>query len=73
MFSRCKIVYISIILYSVISASWSVRGSEGTYTNDWLVKIEGGPVVADLIAKKHGFINRGQVILYSLISHGSTM
>ena len=62
MFSRCKIVYVCIILYSVISASWSVRGSEGTFTNDWLVKIEGGSVVADLIAKKHGFINRGQVI-----------
>ena len=58
---RYKFLYLSIILSSIIS-SWSVRGSEETFTNDWLVKIEGGPSVADLIARKHGFINRGQVI-----------
>ena len=59
--SRYKFLYISITLCSIISSSWSVRGSEETFTNDWLVKIEGGPSVADLIARKHGFINRGQV------------
>lgn len=64
MFSRSKIVYFSIILCSLISASWSVRRNEETYTNDWLVKIEGGVAVADLIARKHGFINRGQVMKF---------
>ena len=62
MFSYRSIVYFNIILCSVISASWSVRGSEQAFTNDWVVKIEGGPAVADLIARKHGFINKGQVI-----------
>ena len=57
-----KFIYLSVILCSIISTSWSVRGSEETFTNDWVVKIEGGPSVADLIARKHGFINRGQVI-----------
>ena len=58
-----KFLYLSVILCSIISTSWSVRGGEETYTNDWLVKIEAGPAVADLIARKHGFINRGQVII----------
>lgn len=57
-----KFLYVSIVLCSIISTSWSVRGREETFTNDWLVKIEAGPAVADLIARKHGFINRGQVI-----------
>lgn len=31
------------------------------YTNTWAVHVPGGPTVADGIAKKHGFINHGQV------------
>lgn len=31
------------------------------YTNTWAVHIPGGPAVADRIAKKHSFINHGQV------------
>ncbi|XP_069818550.1 proprotein convertase subtilisin/kexin type 4 isoform X2 [Dendropsophus ebraccatus] len=35
------------------------------YTNSWAVKVPGGPEEADRIARKYGFINKGQVI------HGS--
>ncbi|XP_068131366.1 furin [Hyperolius riggenbachi] len=31
------------------------------YTNKWAVQIPGGPAAADRIAKKHGFINHGQI------------
>lgn len=31
------------------------------YTNTWAAQIPGGPEEADRIAKKHGFINVGQV------------
>lgn len=31
------------------------------YTNTWAVHIPGGPAVADSLARKHGFLNLGQV------------
>jgi len=53
---------IRFLLFSLITiASWAANENEGTYTNDWLVRIEGGRSVADEVASRHGFINRGQV------------
>lgn len=31
------------------------------YSNSWAVEIVGGDVAADLIAKRHGFVNLGRV------------
>ncbi|XP_046890418.1 furin (paired basic amino acid cleaving enzyme) b isoform X2 [Hypomesus transpacificus] len=31
------------------------------YTNTWAVRIQGGPEQADLVARKHGFVNHGNV------------
>lgn len=31
------------------------------FTNTWAVHIPGGPAVADRVARKHGFLNQGQV------------
>lgn len=31
------------------------------FTNTWAVHISGGPAVADRLARKHGFLNQGQV------------
>lgn len=31
------------------------------FTNTWAVHIRGGPAVADRLARKHGFLNQGQV------------
>lgn len=36
------------------------RGSP-RYLNSWAVEVKGGRGVADDLAKKHGFVNRGQV------------
>lgn len=34
---------------------------EKVFTNTWAVHIPGGPAVADRVARKHGFLNLGQV------------
>lgn len=31
------------------------------FTNTWAVRIPGGPAVANSVARKHGFLNLGQV------------
>ncbi len=31
------------------------------YSNSWAVEVSGGADFADILANKHGFINRGQV------------
>jgi len=34
---------------------------EKRYSNSWAVEVKGGHEVAEQLARKHGFINRGQV------------
>lgn len=36
------------------------RGQK-VFTNTWAVHIPGGPAVADRVARKHGFVNLGQI------------
>lgn len=36
------------------------RGQK-VFTNTWAVNIPGGPAVAESLARKHGFLNLGQV------------
>ena len=31
------------------------------YTNSWAVEVAGGPAAADSVARRHGFLNLGQV------------
>ena len=38
------------------------------YSDSWAVEVEGGPEVAEVIARKHGFTNRGQVRLFILLT-----
>lgn len=35
--------------------------AQEVFTNTWAVHISGGPAVADRLARKHGFLNQGQV------------
>ena len=35
--------------------------SEKQYSNSWAVLVEGGPIVAEELARKYGFIDHGQV------------
>lgn len=45
-------IYVCVIIVSL---------SEAHYTQQWAVHIEGGPQVADEVARDHGFENQGQV------------
>ncbi|RZC40349.1 hypothetical protein BDFB_002889 [Asbolus verrucosus] len=45
-------VYVCVIIVNL---------SEAHYTQQWAVHIEGGPQVADEVARDHGFDNQGQV------------
>lgn len=38
-----------------------VSSKEEVYSNSWAVEVNGGHHVADATARKHGFINKGQV------------
>jgi furin len=47
-----------------------VNLSEAHYTQQWAVHIEGGPQVADEVARDHGFANQGQIFDdYYLFTH----
>lgn len=47
----------------LVACSCEPGGSEeeAEFSNSWAVEIHGGLEVADDVAKKHGFINKGQV------------
>uniref|UniRef100_A0A673X627 Furin (paired basic amino acid cleaving enzyme) b n=1 Tax=Salmo trutta TaxID=8032 RepID=A0A673X627_SALTR len=49
------------LLYLALELTAELTSAEEVYTNTWAVHIEGGPQEADRIARKHGFINHGNV------------
>lgn len=49
------------LLYLALELTAELTAAEEVYTNTWAVHIEGGPQEADRIARKHGFINHGNV------------
>ena len=54
MFNLCVFsVFCTVLFY--------VSAREEVYSNSWAVEVRGGHHVADALAKKHGFINKGQV------------
>ncbi|XP_063929314.1 furin-like protease 1 isoform X3 [Zophobas morio] len=54
-------IYVCVIVVSI---------SEAHYTQQWAVHIEGGPQVADEVARDHGFENQGQIFEdYYLFTH----
>ena len=46
----------------------AIEGEEvlEVYSNEWIVGIPGGPKIADEIAEKLGFVNKGLVSILSL-------
>ncbi|XP_034032723.1 furin (paired basic amino acid cleaving enzyme) b [Thalassophryne amazonica] len=49
----------AVLVLLTIQLKWG--DAEDVYTNTWAVQISGGPEEADLIARKHGFVNHGSV------------
>ena len=58
-----KLVYVYAVLCLSVFVLVQVCLSEDhhLFSNSWAVEIKGGSHVADQLAEKHGFINRGQV------------
>uniref|UniRef100_A0A8C8I5Q3 P/Homo B domain-containing protein n=1 Tax=Oncorhynchus tshawytscha TaxID=74940 RepID=A0A8C8I5Q3_ONCTS len=50
-----------VLLSAALELTAKLTAGEEVYTNTWAVHIEGGPQEADRIARKHGFINHGNV------------
>ena len=42
-------------------AFFSANDAKKEYSNVWAVEVTGGKPTADELARKHGFINKGQV------------
>ena len=54
------IVFVCLFFSSVFSGSVGVE-EEAVFSNSWAVEVKGGRHVADRLAEKHGFINKGLV------------
>ena len=50
---------LSVFVFCIVLLCVSAK--EEVYSNSWAVEVKGGHHVADALAKKHGFINKGQV------------
>uniref|UniRef100_T1JMY2 Peptidase S8 pro-domain domain-containing protein n=1 Tax=Strigamia maritima TaxID=126957 RepID=T1JMY2_STRMM len=58
MMMRNEVCYVVVVLCSL----HTVICQPLIYSDQWAVHVEGGPQRADQIAKKHGFVNRGQFL-----------
>ena len=68
----CSVVLVALLVAAAESAAFvNGDGDKHIFTNDWAVEVFGGPAVANAIAKKHGFENRGQVSRLFLATVGS--
>ena len=56
------IVFVCLFFSSVFSGSVGVE-EEAVFSNSWAVEVKGGRHVADRLAEKHGFINKGLVYI----------
>ena len=71
----CSVVLVALLVAAAESAAFvNGDGDKHIFTNDWAVEVFGGPAVANAIAEKHGFENRGQVsrlvLVGSIFGHG---
>lgn len=46
----------------------SSASKEEVYSNSWAVEVKGGHHIADALAKKHGFTNKGIVRMKKLVA-----
>ena len=48
-----------VVLVCLLGVGWCEE--EHVFSNSWAVEVKGGSYVANQLAEKHGFINRGLV------------
>lgn len=51
------------VVLILVTSRFSLGEDTVLFSNSWAVEIRGGVGVADRIARRHGFINKGQVSL----------
>ena len=52
---------VPVCLFMVVVLLVPAMSLEKRYSNSWAVEVKGGQEVAEQLARKHGFINHGQV------------
>lgn len=58
--SRCDRVRVTVfIVLIVLGLGWCE--DDTVFSNSWAVEVKGGSHVADQLAEKHGFVNKGMV------------
>lgn len=57
---RPWLLWVVAAAIALVLLAADARGQK-VFTNTWAVRIAGGPAVADSVARKHGFLNLGQV------------
>ncbi len=55
--SKVVFQFLILVFFSVVFG----EDEQVFFSNSWGVEVAGGPEVAIEIAKKHGFVNKGQV------------
>ena len=58
MCEQCTVLALTAVL---VVHSASAAYTVPRYTNSWAVEVRGGVEVADELARKHGFVNAGEV------------
>ncbi|KAM6961384.1 LOW QUALITY PROTEIN: furin (paired basic amino acid cleaving enzyme) b [Aplochiton taeniatus] len=59
--ARLALLQLWTLSVLLTTAAWKRTDAGDVYTNTWAVHIRGGPEEADRIARKHGFVNHGNV------------
>lgn len=57
--SRYDRLCVFVLLVGLLGLGWCEE--ETVFSNSWAVEVKGGSHVADQLAEKHGFINKGLV------------
>uniref|UniRef100_A0AAY4BH94 Peptidase S8 pro-domain domain-containing protein n=1 Tax=Denticeps clupeoides TaxID=299321 RepID=A0AAY4BH94_9TELE len=55
------LLHFGAVLLLTAASTETAAGSKGVYTNTWAVHVRGGAGEAERIARKHGFVNHGNV------------
>ena len=68
--SKHDCLLVLIFLLGLLGLSWCEE--ETVFSNSWAVEVKGGGHVADRLAEKHGFINKG-LVRKTLLEFNSTV
>lgn len=53
------VLRVFVVFVFLVGVGWCEE--DYLFSNSWAVEVNGGPHIANQLAEKHGFINKGQV------------